>query len=187
MDSTIREQIRTHYKVLIGILVLVGILAFATYTFFAPGGMLSGLHNDLKAIEPMAGFEYTDLDGNIIDLTDFKGKPLVVNSWASWIPFSQTELPLLARMGEEYGDKVTILAINRMEPIGTIRAFQSAFTLPASLRMLIDPSDNFYKVVGGYAMPETVVFDAEGVIVYHVRGTLTESDLRAHIDGLLAE
>lgn len=187
MGSTLLSHIRKNYKVLSGMLILLCILGYGTYTFFAPGGRFSGLQNDLKTIAPEAGFEYTDLDGNIVDLNTFKGKPLVVNSWASWIPFSQTELPLLARMADEYGDSVNIIAINRMEPVGTIRAFQNAFAIPSSLHMLIDPSDNFYTVIGGYAMPETVVYNDEGGIVYHVRGVFNEAELRNQIESLRAQ
>lgn len=176
----------SHKKALgsiIGIIILLGIV---TYSFVGEHGYFSGLQNDLKAIDPGVEFAYTDLEGNPVSLTTFKGKPLIVNSWASWMPFSQTELPMLAKIKEERGDTIHILAINRMEDKAVIKSFMNAFSIPNSIVFLVDPSDHYYKVTGGYAMPETIFYDEDGVIITHKRGPLTEEELRAQVEAMLA-
>ncbi len=170
--------LRTHKKaisILVSILVISGI---ATYSFVGRHGLFSGLQNDLKAIDPGAEFSYTDLEGNPVNLTSFKGKPLIVNSWATWMPFSQTELPLLAKIKAEKGDAINVLAINRMEDKAVIKSFMGVFSIPNSIVFLVDPTDHYYTVTGGYAMPETIFYDADGVILSHKRGNMTEDELR---------
>lgn len=178
-------EFRKHKKTLIVLFGVIVILGFVTYSFISPYGLFSGLQNDLKEIEPSIEFSYTDLNGNKINLSEFKGKPLIINSWATWMPFSQTELPLLVKIHEQYQNEVTILAINRKEQVGTVRAFLSTFSIPESIVFLLDPSDNFYKTVDGYAMPESLFYNADGVLVGHTRGVLTEEELQGYIATML--
>jgi thiol-disulfide isomerase/thioredoxin len=176
------------YKVPVAILcICIAIATFLTYSYVSPRGFFSDLKNDLKAISPSQEFSYTDLNGNAVHLSTFKGKPLIVNSWASWMPFSQTELQLLDTVYSEYTDRLTILAINRMEQLPTIRLYQSTIGLPEHIILLADPTDHFYKAIQGNAMPETVFYNADGVLVAHTRGTFTEEELRTHITTLLDE
>lgn len=169
------------------LLVIVLVLGFLTYSFIAPQGLFSGLPNDLKALQADDTVMYTDLDGNSVDLNNFKGKPLIINSWATWIPFSQTELPLLGQLKQKHGDAITIIAINRMENSGMIRSFMSTFAIADSLVFLSDPTDNFYKAIEGYAMPETLFYDADGNIVAHIRGVLKETEAENYINSMLAD
>lgn len=166
--------------------VVVIVLGFLTYSFISPNGLFSGLPNDLKALQSESSAPYTDLDGNAVDLSVYKGKPLIINSWASWIPFSQTELPLLAQLKGVYGDQITVIAINRMENLGIIKAFMSTFAIPNSIVFLADPTDNFYKVIQGYAMPETMFYDVEGNSIAHVRGVLSETEAKMYIEAMIA-
>lgn len=175
-------SLRSHKKalgILIGILVVLGI---ATYSYVGKHGIFSGLQNDLKAIDPGVEFSYTDLEGNPVNLTAFKGKPLIINSWATWMPFSQAELPLLAKIKEEKGDSINVLAINRMEDKAVIKSYINVFSIPNTIIFLVDPTDNYYKVTGGYSMPETIFYNADGVIVSHKRGNMTEEEFRSLVD-----
>lgn len=175
-------EIQKHKWLLIVLVCLVAIIGFITYSFVAPKGMFSGLSKDLKAIQPETSNAYTDLSGNLVDLNEFKGKPLIINTWATWMPFSQQELPLLGKMQREYGDQIKILAINRMEQVGMVQAFLSTFAISQEVLFLLDPNDTFYKAIGGNAMPETVFYNDEGSIVYHMRGVLSEELLRRYIE-----
>ena len=182
-----RAYLKIYRKAILILLGVLAVLGFLTYSFISPYGMFSDLQNDLKTIEPEEGAEYTDLDGNPVDLATFKGKPLIVNAWATWIPFSQTELPLLIQAKETYGDEITILAINRMEETIRIRSFLSTFAISENtILFLTDPTDYFYRVTGGYAMPERIFYRPDGTIEMHKRGVLTKEELSATIDTLLA-
>ncbi len=182
-----REHFHEYRKplfILLGIILLVGVSSFL---FINRNELFSKLKNDLAAIDPPEGLSYTDLDGNIVHLSSYSGKPLVINSWATWLPFSQTEIPLLIKMHSEYKDEITVLAINRMEHTSTIRAYLGTFGIPEEIPFLVDPGDTFYKAIGGYAMPETMFYDKRGVLVSHVRGVITEDELRRTIEELIAK
>lgn len=181
MQQYFRDNARI-LGVLLGVLVVLG---FLTYSFTAPGGMFSGLQNDLKAIEPEADAGYTTLDGVPIELSEFKGKPIIVNAWATWMPFSKDELTLLTALHAEYGERISIIAMNRMETALTIRSYLALYGIPESITFLLDPKDSFYRAVSGYAMPETVFYRKDGTILTHKRGVLTEAELRGYVAELL--
>lgn len=171
----------------IGILVLVVTLfGLVTYSFVSPKGLFSGLKNDLKVIDPATEeLAYTDLDGNRVLLSSVKGKPLIINSWATWMPFSKDELAMLNELKKEYGDRVTILAINREEDKEFIKSYLAQFGISQDIMILVDPGDTFYKGIGGYAMPETVFYHDNGIIAVHKRGVLTMEELKSNIENIL--
>lgn len=180
---TLTRQQKIGLGVLGGVLVILGGLLF---TFLSPLSPYSGLHNDLKTVEPPVEQSYTDLDGNPVQFSDFAGRPLIINSWATWMPFSKDELLALIALKESKGDALTILAINRMEDKAVIRAYLATFGIDASkIIFLVDPADTFYKGVGGYAMPETVFYAKDGVITMHIRGVLAPEVLIQSADALL--
>ncbi len=176
--------LQTHKKIILILTVCIAGLAFLTYSFVSPNGIFSGLQNDLKNIEKEGAAAYTDLDGNPVSLSIFKGQSLIINAWASWIPFSQEELRLLAKVKKDKGDSITIIAINRMEDITTIKSYLEFIGKPEGIVFLSDPTDNFYKVVGGYAMPETMFYTRDGVVVTHKRGVLKEDELLDYVQGI---
>lgn len=125
---------------------------------------------------------YTDLEGNILSLDSYLGDIIVVNSWASWSPASVTELPMLAKMSDEFSDKnVKILAINRNEPRTTAERFLKSVGVSDKVQLVLDADDRYFKSVEGYAMPETIIYDRGGNIIYHHRGAITEELVRKYI------
>lgn len=139
----------------------------------------SGTSGDIPA--------YTDLDGNPFDLASLTGKPLVINGWASWCPFCVEELPLFAQLQREFGDRITVVAINRKESAATARAFLEYIGTDKleGVRFLLDPSDFFYRTIEGYAMPETVFYNEEGIIIARKRGSMTLDEMRSFTEDLL--
>lgn len=171
--------LKQYWKVIVTLIVVLVILGGITYSFISPFGFFAGLSNDLKAIAPTSeAAAYTDLNGVPVDLSQFKGKPLIINAWATWTPFSATELPLLTSVKVTHGDAINVIAINRMEQTALIRSFLTTFSIPETLVFLTDPTDYFYTAVGGFSMPETLFYSSDGVLVAHKRGVLTESELQ---------
>lgn len=161
------------------------LLGGMTYLFVGQRSPFSGLQNDLKIIEPPETLPYTDLNGNVISLEDFKGKPLIVNSWASWSPFSKDELMLLNELKRQYGDSLTILAINRMEDSTFAKSYLSTYGIAEDVVFIADQSDNFFKATEGYAMPETIFYRADGTIAMHKRGVLTKEELTSYTENIM--
>ncbi len=180
---TITRQQKIGLGVLFGVVLICGGLLFLLLSPLSP---YSGLHNDLKTVEPPVEQSYTDLDGNPVRFSDFAGDPLIINSWATWMPFSKDELLALIALKESKGNSLTILAINRMEDKAVIRAYLATFDIDdTKIIFLVDPADTFYKGVGGYAMPETVFYAKDGVITAHTRGVLAPDELTRSAEALL--
>ena len=111
---------------------------------------------------------FSDMSGSEVDLTQFLGQVLVVNSWASWSPYSATELSRLAQVVSTYdGQDVVILAVNRAEPRHLAEVYLKTIEVDDKVQLIVDVDDRYYKAIGGYAMPETVFYDRNGEMVAH--------------------
>ncbi len=159
--------------------------SFAATAFAAVGFILFFLFSGGTVHAPSAVEErrapdlvLTDYQGNEMRLSDFLGKPVVVNAWASWCPFCVDELPDFARVQEEYKDKLVVIAIDRGETLATAQAFSDKVGVTGKLTFLLDPSDSFYKSIGGFSMPETIFVDKDGFIKYHKRGPMKLEEMR---------
>ncbi len=124
-------------------------------------------------------------EGEDVRLSEFKRDVLIVYLWASWCPYCGEELRNLAKLKNEYGDEVTVLAVNRAEPLGDAKNFTDQLQDVTGLVYLLDPTDALYKDVGGYAMPETLFINAGGDVTFHQRGPIQLDQVRAHIVQIL--
>lgn len=133
----------------------------------------------LKATETQV---YTDLEGRPFSFDSFEGKVRIVNSWASWSPLSQQELQDLDRVAQEFSaEEVAVIAVNRKEDTFQAKSFVSTLGDLSHVSFAVDKTDAFYISTGGYAMPETVVFDRRGNIVFHKRGNMNIDEIRENI------
>lgn len=144
----------------------------------APSARESGLRS-------APDFSFKDYDGNTVTLAQFRGTPLVVNSWAAWCPFCREELKDFAVVQKEFGDRLVIIAIDRAEPLATAKKYSDELGVTSDLIFLLDPSDSFYQSIGGFSMPETIFVDREGRIVFHKRGPMDASEIRERVTRLL--
>lgn len=130
---------------------------------------------------------YVDKNGNGVSLEGNLGKVIVVNSWASWSPFSVEELQSLNQFALEYKDKnVVVIAVNRKETKEQAERFLSTLPPLDNLQIVIDTKDFFYGAVGGYAMPETVFYDSRGTIIEHRQGAVSLEDTKRIIDSIIS-
>lgn len=135
--------------------------------------------------EQVPNLSFTDYNGRTVALADFRGKPLVVNAWASWCPFCRKELPDFAAAQKEFGDKVVIIAVDRAEPLGTAKKYSDGLGVTNNLVLLLDPNDSLYQAIGGFSMPETIFVDKNGNIREHKRGPIDLGEMRQKINALL--
>lgn len=167
-------------------LVIVAVIAVAA--FFAWQSMHPGENaTNSEAARALSGSAdetrilYTDLDGNPIDLSQYAGKVRVVNSWATWCPFCVNELPDFGTLAAEIPpEEGVVIAINRAEPGAKAQAFLNKLTGLEAIVFVKDESDTFYESVGGFAMPETIFYRADGSIAVHKRGHMTLEEMREH-------
>lgn len=125
----------------------------------------------------LGDLEFADYDGRTVKLAGYGGKPLIVNSWAAWCPFCRKELPDFAALQTEFPD-IAVIAIDRAEPLSTAKRYSDELSVTGKLTLLLDPSDSFYKAIGGFTMPETIFVDRNGATVFHKRGPMTLEEMR---------
>lgn len=125
---------------------------------------------------------YSDLEGNQVHLEKYAGKVRVVNSWATWCPFCANELKDFNELAAQYSsDEVVVIAINRKEPVGKVKAYLSQLGTFDNLIFVQDKNDSFYKSIAGFAMPETVFYNTDGTVFLHKRGFMNLTEMQRHV------
>ncbi len=123
--------------------------------------------------------------GNEVSLETFRGQPLVINSWAVWCPFCRKELPDFAQLQKEFADEVVVIAIDRRESLEKAKSYTDELGITDDMVFLLDPSDSFYKSIGGFSMPETIFVNNKGEIMVHKRGPMELDEMREHTNNLI--
>lgn len=128
-----------------------------------------------------ASFEM--LDGGQGSLADYRGRPLVMNFFASWCVPCLAEMPGFEQVHQELKGDVHFLGVNLQDPQenGRLVVEQTGITYDVGR----DPDGELFTTVGGFAMPTTVFLDADGNIVDLHSGGLTAEHLRGRIHEVL--
>lgn len=117
----------------------------------------------------------TDLDGNPIDLADYRGKPVVITVWGSWCGPCRAEAPDVVATANELGDSAQFVGINLRDPSTTASlAFVRNFDVPYPSVFSPDGKAmlQFQGTLGPNSIPSFVVLDAEGRVAASILGTL---------------
>jgi len=113
------------------------------------------------------------LDGATIDLADLRGKPVVINFWATWCGPCRAEMPML-RTWAAGRDDVSFLAVSTDHDRRAVRRYASDWDLPLPI-VLADPTTQ--AAWGVSTLPTTVVVDAAGRVVGAHTGLITPPQL----------
>lgn len=124
----------------------------------------------------------TDLEGREVPMASFKGKPLVVNLWASWCPPCRREMPELARAQLAHAD-VRFVFVNQGETAADVRAYLQAQGLQME-NVLLDRTGRLAKATGSPGMPTTLFFDVRGVLVERRLGQMSAATVAQALEPL---
>ena len=138
---------------------------------------------------PAPDFTLTDLDGNIHTLSEYKGKTIFINFWATWCSPCKQELPHIQKIYEEYEKEgengLIVLTIVAPEygSEGTIEEIktyveQEGYKFP----VLLDTTAQVFNTYGITAFPTTFMIDREGKVYGYVTGMLTEDIMHSIIE-----
>ena len=130
--------------------------------------------------QQLAPVDAATFDGIVVGL---RGKPIVVNVWASWCGPCRVEAPLLDRASEAYGEDVTFVGVASRDASGDARAFLDRYEI--SYTNLFDRDGSVRRRLGLRGFPTTYVFDRRGVLVATEVGGVTEQRLAAQLDDVL--
>ena len=134
-------------------------------------------------------FELKTLDGQTVRLSALRGKPVILNAWASWCGPCQAEMPALQKVYSEYKDQgLQVVAVNMT--FQDTRADAAAFVASHGLTFPI-PLDTFSDVGKKYlvsALPSSYFIGSNGIIVdVIIGGPVDEATFRAQAEFLLKE
>ena len=128
-------------------------------------------------------FTVYDLQGQPVTLSQFAGKPIVLNFWASWCGPCKMEMPDFQEQYDALGNDVQFLMINMTtgrETMDTATAFleESGYTFPVYFDTQADAAQTY----GAYSLSTTYFIDANGYAVAQATGALDAATLQKGID-----
>ena len=129
-------------------------------------------------------FTVYDIDGSEVTLSDFFGKPIVVNFWASWCGPCKMEMPDFQEKYLELGEEVTFLMVNMTdgsrETVDIASAFiaEQGYTFP----VFYDTASSAAITYSVYSLPTTFFIDAQGNAIAQATGAIDAATLQKGID-----
>lgn len=143
---------------------------------------LSSKH-ELTPLQIAPEFQLFDLAQQSHQLSDYRGKTLIINFWASWCAPCRKEIPSMNRANERLKQSnVVMLAINYGEDANSVKKFISQY--PIDFTVLLDTDISISQSFDVRAMPTTVIINGHGEIVERVLG-IREWDSDENISALL--
>jgi thiol-disulfide isomerase/thioredoxin len=132
-------------------------------------GGIKGVHRANQG-KPAPATQFKDPEGKTVTLADFKGKPVLVNLWASWCAPCVKELPTLDALARSGG--IRVLAVSQDSgPHASVVAFLKEHRI-ASLEPYQDPKMGLSGALGAEVLPSSILFDADGKEVWRYVGDL---------------
>jgi peroxiredoxin len=134
---------------------------------------------------PAPAFTLKTIDGKTVTLDSFKGKTLIINSWATWCPPCREETTdLLASYAALHGSDVVFLGVDSTEEAPIVRAFVAAKGVPYV--QAIDSGRTYATAYDIRNFPTTYVIDPQGIVRARYVDTITLVQLRAFVDAAKA-
>jgi len=176
------------FKIL-GVLLLAGIFIFLLATQFL--GRPAAINVTVQGVRATVGkpapeFSTQTLDGTPLRLSQYRGKPVVLNFWATWCAPCQDEMPLIQRANDiDKGQGLIVLAVNYQQTnTSSMRAFLRK--VGARFPAVFDPAG---KIAGAYGvnvgLPVSVFIDRSGTVSFIQLGQMSDAILQQHLHAIL--
>lgn len=132
---------------------------------------------------------FYDSEGKAVKLSDYYGKPVVMNFWATWCGYCKKEMPDFQEVYEEYKDKVEFLFINSTDGSRETREKaetylkEQGYTIPA----FYDEDLDAVYTYSVNSLPTTMLLDKQGRVAAYAPGLVEKEALVSALDALLGE
>lgn len=141
--------------------------------FLASMVVLNGCSHETPpppTVQMAPDFTLTALNGERVSLSQYRGKVVFLNFWATWCPPCRAELPSMQRLNEVFaGRDFVMLAVN-VESDGAKILPEFLRQFPHSYQVLLDGDGQAQKLYGVDKFPETFVIDKQGRVVERIIG-----------------
>lgn len=170
-------------KTLIALLAFIILLAIAGAAYQYLSRAFDPDATQIEKKVAASDFTFVDNDGNEVKLSDYFGKPILLNFWASWCGPCQREMPHFEKAYPEYKDDITFLIVDLADGVhestesGKAFIEESGYTFP----VYFDTKSEGAVAYGITSIPTTLFIDKDGYIVSKYSGSLTEKKLLERI------
>jgi peroxiredoxin len=131
--------------------------------------------------QPAPTFALRNADGEIVKLTDLRGKVVWINFWATWCRPCKQELPDIQKLyGEKRGQGLEVLTINYQDPREDAIAYFRDNNL--EIPMLLDPNGSVYDQYRLQGLPDSFFVDRDGNVAALHYGYMTEEKMRQRLE-----
>jgi peroxiredoxin len=162
---TMNTFIRYASNIRLSLVLAVSLVALAT-------GMAWSMGSRVPVVgTPAEDFQLVDLSGKMQSLSQYRGKIVLVNFWATWCKPCTTEMPAMQTTYDKLRDKgFVVLAINELEDDTKVREHikQYGHTFP----VLMDRDNKVANQFGVFGLPVSVFIDEKGVVQEYIKGGL---------------
>ena len=133
---------------------------------------------------PMPELAGEAVAGGTVEPEAYRGRPVVVNFWATWCGPCRQEQPALQRLAQEYEGRVAFVGVNHTDDLAAAREYLREFevTYPS----VFDPAGKIAFDYGIPYLPATVLVDSTGELRYRLLGAQPESSFRRYIEEVLS-
>lgn len=138
-------------------------------------------------VTPTADFAMLDFAGNYVKLSDYFGKPIIVNFWATWCGPCQSEMPAFDTMYQKYGDEVHFIMLNltdgSRDTVESVTEFikDAGYTFP----VYFDASMEGAYTYSAYSIPMTLFITPDGQLAHTQMGAMSEETLEKFVETLI--
>jgi cytochrome c biogenesis protein CcmG/thiol:disulfide interchange protein DsbE len=169
---------------IVALVVAVAMLSLLALMIWGIGHQAAGSVGQVPvAVRPAPPFTIQLFEGGVFDLPAFKGKPVMVNFWASWCIPCEQEAATLEKTSRMYRDRITFIGVDVQDTDAAAREFVRRFGV--SYPNGPDPSGAISVEYGMSGVPETYFVDRTGTIVRKWQGPLDDRRLAGFLDELL--
>ena len=183
-------------KLILMAVLLIGLIAGAAVLYDTLGNQVdssqlsteppapSGTQEPEPEQIPAPDFTVLDMEGNERKLSEFIGKPIILNFWASWCGPCQMEMPDFDAAYKQYGNEIHFLMVNcttsSRETIDTAKALiaDEGYTFP----VYFDTTGQASGIYGAYSIPLSFFIDSEGYVKGYAQGAIDADTLQIGID-----
>jgi peroxiredoxin len=136
---------------------------------------------------PILDFELTALDGQTVQLSDYNGRVVFLNFWATWCEPCKREMPTFDTfMAEQPADGAVVLAVNVEESADLVRQFLDEYDI-TRLTIPMDTEAEVAGLYGVFQLPITYIIDTTGIVRYPKLGEITRAEMDMYLQALAEE